>query len=107
MKRIIATVGPSLLNETPITKLHDEKNIYRINGAHGSISDIEQYILKIKSQVADAKILMDLPGNKVRTSGFEKGYINLEEGKNFSLSFKQMKKQMEKTTSDQSNTQRI
>lgn len=90
MKRIIATVGPSLLNETPITKLHDEKNIYRINGAHGSISDIEQYILKIKSQVADAKILMDLPGNKVRTSGFEKGYINLEEGKNFSLSFKQM-----------------
>ena len=90
MKRIIATVGPSLLNETPITKLHDEKNIYRINGAHGSISDIEQYILKIKSQVADAKILMDLPGNKVRTSGFEKGFINLEEGKNFSLSFKQM-----------------
>lgn len=90
MKRIIATVGPSLLNETPITKLHDEKNIYRINGAHGSISDIEQYILKIKSQVAEAKILMDLPGNKVRTSGFEKGFINLEEGKNFSLSFKQM-----------------
>tara|TARA_B100001057_G_scaffold491399_1_gene581535 strand:+ start:397 stop:1362 length:966 start_codon:yes stop_codon:yes gene_type:complete len=90
MKRIIATVGPSLLNETPISKAHDEKNIYRINGAHGSINDIEQYILKIKSQVADAKILMDLPGNKVRTSGFEKGYINLEEGKEFSLSFNQM-----------------
>jgi len=90
MKRIIATVGPSLLNETPITKLYHEKNIYRINGAHGSISDIEQYILKIRSQVSNAKILMDLPGNKVRTCGFDQGYINLEEGETFSLSFEQM-----------------
>ena len=90
MKRIILTVGPSLLNETPISNVHDEKNIYRINGAHGSISEIEQYILKIKSQVHDAKILMDLPGNKVRTSGFENGYIILEEGEHFTLSFNQM-----------------
>jgi len=90
MKRIIATVGPSLLNEIPLTSVHNGKNIYRINGAHGSINDIEQYIIKIRTQVADAEILMDLPGNKVRTTGFEKGYINLEEGKEFSLSFNQM-----------------
>ena len=68
MKKIIATVGPSLLHTTPLKDVHNERNIYRINGAHGTIDDIEQYILEIRSQVKDAKILMDLPGNKVRTA---------------------------------------
>ena len=90
MKKIIATVGPSLLNNIKLSSLHDEKNIYRINGAHGSINDIEKYILKIKSQEPSAKILMDLPGNKVRTAGFKNGYINIEEEKKFNLSFDQM-----------------
>ena len=90
MKKIIATVGPSLLHETPLSKIHNERNIYRINGAHGSIDDIEKYILEIQAQQSDAKILMDLPGNKVRTAGFEDGFINIEEDKEFSLSFSQM-----------------
>lgn len=70
MKRYILTVGPSLLNETPLTELHLKKNIYRINGAHGSIEDIENTVNKIRSQVAEADILIDLPGNKVRTKDF-------------------------------------
>ncbi len=90
MKKIIATVGPSLLHEVPLKEIHSEQIIYRINGAHGSIDEIEQYIIKIKSQASDARILMDLPGNKVRTAGFNKGFINIEKEKEFSLSFDQM-----------------
>jgi pyruvate kinase len=90
MKKIIATVGPSLLHTTPLSEVHNEQNIYRINGAHGTIQDIEEYILEIRKQCITAEILMDLPGNKVRTAGFENGYINIEENKEFSLSFNQM-----------------
>jgi len=90
MKRIIATVGPSLLHTTPLNEVHNERNIYRINGAHGSIDDIEEYILKIKSQIKDAQILMDLPGNKVRTASFPDGYIDIKENEEFSINFNQM-----------------
>jgi len=90
LKKIIATVGPSLLNTTPLSEIHNERNIYRINGAHGNIDDIEQYILKILTQQKDAKILMDLPGNKVRTAGFKNGFIDIEKDKNFNLLFCQM-----------------
>jgi len=90
MKKIIATVGPSLLHTTPLSEVHNERNIYRINGAHGTVDDIEKYILEIKSQISDATILMDLPGNKVRTAGFENGFIEIEENKEFRLSFAQM-----------------
>lgn len=89
MKKIIATVGPSLLHSTPLSEVHDQRNIYRINGAHGTIDSIEQYILKIQEQVPDAKILMDLPGNKVRTSNFENGYINIKDGEKFNIDFNQ------------------
>lgn len=71
MKRFIFTVGPSLLKTVPISKIHKDKYIYRINGAHGSINDIEKYILDIKNQVPNADILIDLPGNKVRTKNIE------------------------------------
>ena len=90
MKKIIATVGPSLLYTTSINEVHSDQIIYRINGAHGTISEIESYILEIKSQVKNATILMDLPGNKVRTKGFDNGYIDIIEGEKFSLFFEQM-----------------
>jgi len=90
LKRIIATVGPSLLHTTHLIEVHNERNIYRINGAHGSINDIEQYILKIKSQINDAQILMDLPGNKVRTADLPEGYIDIKENEEFSIDFNQM-----------------
>jgi pyruvate kinase len=90
MKKIIATVGPSLLHTTPLSEVHNERNIYRINGAHGTVEDIEQYILKIQKQIPEAKILMDLPGNKVRTAEFEDGYIDIEENKEFDILFTQM-----------------
>ena len=84
MKKYILTIGPALLNEVPLKEVHSIRNIYRINGAHGSINDIEQNIIKIRSQIPDAKILMDLPGNKVRTSNIADGII-LEKGKEFEI----------------------
>ena len=86
MKRFILTVGPALLHEVPLTEVHEDRNIYRINGAHGSIEDIEKYILKIREQVSGADILMDLPGNKVRTKDLPNGGVTVEKGKTFELS---------------------
>lgn len=85
MKRFILTVGPALLHEVPITEIHNEKNIYRINGAHGDIADIEEYIKEVRRQVPEADILMDLPGNKVRTRNLPGGNVTLEIGKEFSI----------------------
>lgn len=87
MNKYILTVGPALLNEVPLTDVHNEKNIYRINGAHGAANDIEKTIKKIRSQVSGAKILMDLPGNKVRTANIVEGIV-LEKGKEFEISSK-------------------
>lgn len=84
MQKYILTTGPALANEVPLSQVHSEKNIYRINGAHGSIADIEEGIKNIRSQIPAAAILMDLPGNKVRTANIEVG-IQMEKGKTFSL----------------------
>ena len=89
MTKIIATVGPSLLKTTKLDVVHNNRNIYRINGAHGEIDEIEKLILKIKSQLADAKILMDLPGNKIRNSNLPNDDNNIEIDKEFSFVFSQ------------------
>lgn len=85
MQRFILTTGPALLHEVPLKEIHHERNIYRINGAHGSISDIEAAIQEIRKQIPDAEILMDLPGNKIRTKNLPDGGITVENGKNFSI----------------------
>ena len=82
MKRYILTVGPSLLHRVALPVIHKPSHIYRINGAHGSIADIEGYIQKIREQVPGADILMDLPGNKIRTKGT---HISIQEGKKFAI----------------------
>lgn len=90
MKKIIATVGPSLLYRVGLNEIHSDSNIYRINGAHGTIDEIEKYIVNIRANISNAKILMDLPGNKVRTTNLENGYIDIEENRIFYLEFSQM-----------------
>ena len=84
MKKYILTVGPALGTEVPLKEIHSDRNIYRINGAHGSIEDIEKMIQNIRSQIPDSEILLDLPGNKVRTANIREG-IQLEKGKTFTL----------------------
>lgn len=85
MKRYILTTGPALGKEVPLSEVHSDKNIYRINGAHGSLAEIEATIRSIRNQAPGAPILLDLPGNKVRTANIDVG-IQLEKGKTFALS---------------------
>ena len=85
MQRFILTTGPALLYEVPLKSVHNERNIYRINGAHGGIAEIEGYIQEIRKQIPDADILLDLPGNKVRTKNLPDGGIKVEYGKEFSV----------------------
>ncbi len=68
MKRIIVTTGPSFLHKGIIRKYHQKRYIYRINGSHNTVRDIEKSIKKIRKQVPEAEILVDLPGNKIRTN---------------------------------------
>ncbi len=84
MQKYILTTGPALANEVPLAQVHSGRNIYRINGAHGTVADIEAGIKNIRRQIPGAAILMDLPGNKVRTANIEVG-IQLEKGRTFSL----------------------
>ena len=67
MEKVIVTVGPALFGKGTLSKLHSDAYIYRINGAHGSITDIEQNIRLIRGEIPTANIMVDLPGNKVRT----------------------------------------
>lgn len=84
MRKYILTIGPALGNEVHLKDIHSDNHIYRINGAHGSVEDIEKNICNIREQIPNAAILMDLPGNKVRTANIEIG-IQLEKGKTFSI----------------------
>ena len=88
MKRIIVTVGPAYLHNNIIKDNHQSRYIYRINGSHGTIKDIEQSIDLIREQVPKAEILIDLPGNKVRTANLN-GPITLVIGQPFFLGFDQ------------------
>ena len=71
MRKIIATVGPSLLYKVPLASVHHPDNIYRINGAHGSIDEICGHVREIRKQVKGAAVLIDLPGNKIRTANLK------------------------------------
>ncbi|EAL0080409.1 pyruvate kinase [Campylobacter lari] len=72
MQRYILTVGPSLGNKIQINEIHQDDFIYRINGAHGSLEDIKNTIINIRNQNNTSKILIDLPGNKIRTASIDK-----------------------------------
>jgi len=71
MKKVIVTVGPSFFNSNPTSFLNSSDFIFRINGAHHNASTLEKEINKTRSIFRDAKILIDLPGNKIRTSNLE------------------------------------
>lgn len=72
IKDIICTIGPGSLNEKILTGLKKEgMTIARINGSHGTIEEIDASIKKILSILPETKILLDLPGNKIRTTNID------------------------------------
>ncbi len=84
MQKFILTIGPSLGSKIPLNEIHEDHFIYRINGAHGDINSIKNSVLNIRAQVPTAVILLDLPGNKIRTAGLNNG-VKIKNGEDFTL----------------------
>ena len=72
IKDIICTIGPASLNKNVLNGLREEgMTIARINGSHGTLEEIEDMVKKLINLLPDekaTKILVDLPGNKIRTT---------------------------------------
>ena len=69
IKDIICTIGPASLNKEVLTGLKNEgMTIARINGSHGTVDEIDSMIMQILDILPESKILLDLPGNKIRTT---------------------------------------
>jgi len=66
--RTIVTVSPATVN-TEILGNIDSKGdcIYRLNGAHVNSEQATRMITDIRKILPNAKIMIDLPGNKIRT----------------------------------------
>ncbi|ECK3824024.1 pyruvate kinase, partial [Campylobacter jejuni] len=56
MKKFILTTGPSLGRKINLNQIHQDKFIYRINGAHGDIESIKNTIINLRKQKADIDI---------------------------------------------------
>lgn len=84
--RFICTIGPKLLQSSTLADLaRHGMNIARVNGSHGSLDDIRGMIAFLKRELpAGVKILLDLPGNKVRTDNIAEP-IALTAGERFVL----------------------
>lgn len=67
---LIVTIGPSILGK--LEQLQAIANagpcIFRINGAHADANQVRIYEKVIRSILPDASIMLDLPGNKIRTA---------------------------------------
>ena len=83
--QVIVTIGPSLVNGRLLKQIHQEGScIFRINGAHVTPEYSKFLIKKIRSIIPDAQIMIDLPGNKVRTCNLDIP-IRLRYGELFSI----------------------
>ena len=88
MKKLIVTVGPALLKHSLLETLDSSNHIYRINGAHAEIDSLGEITTLIRKSIENPKILLDLSGNKIRTTNLDKP-LSVTKGKkiNFNPSF--------------------
>lgn len=84
--RFICTIGPKTLDREWLIGLHGAgMNIARVNGAHGSLEQVAEMIDSLQANLPeDVEILLDLPGNKVRTDNFDEP-VPLTQGEEFIL----------------------
>lgn len=83
---VIVTLGPSILNDPgKLEEIHASGPcFFRINGAHSDAETASITIDRVKALIPDASILIDLPGNKIRTSILDEP-VRLIKGENFML----------------------
>lgn len=84
--RFICTIGPKTADQDSLARLATAgMNIARVNGAHGSLDDVRNMILRLKRDLPEGvEILLDLPGNKIRTDNISEP-IELAAGQEFVL----------------------
>ena len=68
MKQIIVTISEMLFDKIDIKDIHSNHNLYRINGAHNDSNDTKNLVRMLRKEIPNANILLDLPGNKIRTA---------------------------------------
>jgi pyruvate kinase len=88
--RIVCTIGPGSIGPDVLKQLlKSGMNVARINASHGTIEEHGAYIEVIRCEATKLKlplaVLLDLPGPKDRTGKTKKGGIRLREGKEFTL----------------------
>jgi len=88
--KIVATIGPASNKRKELKSLiHAGVDVFRLNGAHGTISEHVDTIRLIRA-VAErekfpAAILLDLPGPKIRVGTLKEEPIYLKAGTNITL----------------------
>lgn len=84
--RLIVTLGPAILNAEKLRAIDSSGHcIYRINGAHVGPDHVGRIADQVRSILGDAaEIMIDLPGNKVRTANLSEP-IRLTKGNSFEL----------------------
>ena len=83
---IVVTLGPSIMDEALLRRIAAVAPcIFRINGAHvQEMAEAHRQIAFVRASLGDPKILIDLPGNKIRVTGIGES-ITLVAGKTFQL----------------------
>lgn len=83
---VIVTLGPSILNDPgKLEEIHASGPcFFRINGAHSDAETASITIDRVKALIPEASILIDLPGNKIRTAILDEP-VRLIKGENFML----------------------
>jgi len=83
--RAIITMGPSILDEKKLKEIARQGDcVYRINGAHADEKEIPRLIEYLRNSLPHSKIIIDLPGNKIRTANLSEP-IRLVENECFTL----------------------
>lgn len=84
--KIIITVGDALISNPKKLKQIDSYGdcIYRINGAHIDTDNLPTIVKALRGILGAPDIMLDLPGNKVRTEGLSEP-IRLAKGETFEL----------------------
>lgn len=88
--QVIVTLGPANMTE-PVLRAIDSQGpcLYRINGAHSKKDEINGIVTFVRNILPHAKIMVDLPGNKIRTANIKQP-IPLIKGQTFTLSSNQI-----------------
>jgi pyruvate kinase len=84
--RFICTIGPRLLDPARLQELAAAgMDIARVNGSHGTLEDVRSMVGFLKTHLPRGiPILLDLPGNKVRTDNLQ-APVSLAAGQRFEL----------------------